>query len=227
LTGALVVFAKEPTPGTVKTRLCPPFDPGEAAELYACMLDDVLEHSATLAAQAGLAPFLYVAPPGSVAALAARAPAAFETRPQRGADLGERMDGAVRELGAEGFAPLILRGSDSPALDAPIFSAALAALGEGADVAVSPDPDGGYGLVALRDAHAGLFEHPMSTESVLESTLARAAARSLRCERIRRGFDIDTAEDLVRLRQARAQQAALPCPRTLAFLDERDLWPRV
>jgi len=225
LSGALVVFAKEPRAGAVKTRLCPPFDPREAADFYACMLDDVLEHSAALAAVTGLTPFLYVAPAASVPALAARAPAGFETRPQSGADLGARMEGAVRELAAAGFTPIVLRGSDSPALDAASLDDALHALEAGADVVASPDPDGGYGLVALREGWAGLFEHRMSTGSVLEATFARAEAQSLRCARIRSGFDIDTAEDLDRLREARTLHGDLPCPRTLAFLDERGLWP--
>jgi len=225
LRGALVVFAKEPRPGTVKTRLCPPFEPEEAAELYACMLDDVLEQSARLAERARLAPFLYVAPAESVRVLAARAPAGFETRPQHGADLGARMESAVRELAADGFAPIVLRGSDSPALDAATLDDALAALAEGADVVASPDPDGGYGLVALREGWAGLFEHRMSTSSVLEATFERAGERSLRCARVRSGFDIDTAADLGRLREARARHGDLPCPRTLAFLDDRGLWP--
>lgn len=225
MTGAFVVFAKEPIPGAVKTRLCPPFSPLEAADFYACMLDDVLEYTATLAAQLELAPFLYVAPEESVSRMASRAPAGFEVRPQYGADLGARMESAVRELGAAGFAPLLLRGSDSPALVEPTPSDALAALTDGADVVASPDPDGGYGLVGLREPAMGLFEHRMSTESVLADTFARAASRSLRCAEIRQGFDIDTADDLRRLRQVRREGGPLPCSRTLAFLDERGLWP--
>jgi rSAM/selenodomain-associated transferase 1 len=210
----------------VKTRLCPPLSPDEAAGLYSCMLDDVLEHSAALAAAHHLAPFLYVSPPEAVPALAARAPGAFDTRAQRGADLGARMEHAVAELAAEGFAPLVLRGSDSPALHASLVESALAALEDGADVAISPDLDGGYGLVALRASFPGLFDHPMSTPAVLEATLAGAAARGLRGICVEPGFDIDTADDLRQLKQLRDTGLELPCPRTLAFLDAGDCWPK-
>ena len=225
MTGALVVFAKEPRPGEVKTRLCPPFTPEIAAEFYACMLDDVLEHSASLAAAHGLAPFLYGTPADAVGSLSARAPLAFETRPQRGADLGARMDAAVRELAHEGFGPLVLRGSDSPALAEETFAAALAALERDADVAASPDPDGGYGLIALRCGWGGLFDHPMSTSRVLEETFGRAEARSLRCVRVSPGFDVDTVNDLGCLRRSRERRAPPHCPRTFEFLDSRALWP--
>ena len=56
--GVLVVFAKRPEPGFVKTRLCPPLRPEQAAELYACMLDDVLVASARAAPALGLEPVL-------------------------------------------------------------------------------------------------------------------------------------------------------------------------
>jgi len=221
-----VVFAKEPAPGHVKTRLSPPFSMERAAAFYECMLDDVLEHSLRLATTASLAPYLYVAPAESVPGFARRAPPGFEVRAQRGDDLGARMESATDELAAEGFSPIVLRGSDSPALDEPTLTQALQALATGADVAASPDPDGGYGLIALRAASPGLFAHPMSTASVLADTFARAVARSLHCVEIEPGFDIDTSDDLDRLARARVDRASLPCPRTLAYLDAHDLWPQ-
>ena len=90
-----------------------------------------------------------MAPPEACGRLARRAPPGFRVRAQRGADLGARMERAAAEVAAAGGAPLLLRGSDSPALGAQELRAALAALAE-ADLALSPDPDGGYNLVALR-----------------------------------------------------------------------------
>ncbi|HEX2484993.1 MAG TPA: TIGR04282 family arsenosugar biosynthesis glycosyltransferase [Myxococcota bacterium] len=224
MSGALVVFAKEPRPGAVKTRLCPPFAPDEAAALYACMLDDVLEASAAAAAELGLAPFLYATPADACERLARRTPPGFRVRPQRGPDLGARMEHAAAELAAEGFAPLLLRGSDSPVLASDELRAALAALAE-ADLALSPDPDGGYNLVALRTAVPGLFDHPMSTERVLDDTLSHARARGLRSALLAPGFDVDVAEDLALLARARREGRAATCPRTLAWLDARGSWP--
>ena len=60
--GVLVVFAKAPRPGEVKTRMCPPLTPEQAADFYAAMLDDVLEATAEFAPRLGLAPVLAVHP---------------------------------------------------------------------------------------------------------------------------------------------------------------------
>ena len=225
MSGALVVFAKEPRPGDVKTRLCPPFARDEAAAFYACMLDDVLEASAAAAAELGLAPFLYATPADACERLARRAPPGFRVRPQQGPDLGARMERAAADLAAEGFAPLLLRGSDSPVLASEQLLAAVGALAD-ADVALSPDPDGGYSLVALRTALPGLFLHPMSTERVLEDTRARARASGLRSALLAPGFDVDVAADLALLARARREGRAAACPRTLAWLDARGSWER-
>lgn len=221
--GLLVVFAKAPRVGEVKTRMTPPLAPAEAAALYACMLDDVLEASAALAGECGLEPVLAVHPAEACAELARRAPRAFRVVAQHGRDLGARMEWAVAEAAAGGIWPVVLRGSDSPTLAAPALRAALAALAE-ADLALAPDRDGGYQLVALRRPVRGLFEHPMSTPSVLEDTRARAEALGLRVRLLAPGFDLDTVEDLRWLAEARRGGLALGCPRTLAMLDDADLW---
>ena len=221
--GVLIVFARRPEPGRVKTRLTPPLAPEQAAALYAAMLDDALEASAAFARRFALDAVLAVTPPEACAELARRCPPAFRVVAQRGPDLGARMEAAVADAAAEGAAPILLRGSDSPALDADQVGAALAALGEH-DVALCPDRDGGYGLVALRHPAAGLFTHPMGTQSALADTVARARELGLRVGLLEPGFDIDTVEDLRLLAAVRRRVAAL-CPRTLAYLDAQRLWP--
>jgi rSAM/selenodomain-associated transferase 1 len=225
--GWLVVFARWPRPGSVKTRLCPPFTPEEAADLYRCLLADVLEESAGAADSLDLEPVLAVEPPEARAVLAAGAPRGFRAVAQRGADLGARMTRVAREAAAAGARLALLRGSDSPALARSTLREAVDALAD-ADVAFSPDRDGGYGLVALgrRALLVGLrgpslFDHPMSTPSVLADTRARATGLGLRSCTVTPGFDIDRAEDLHWLAEARHENATLPCPRTLAFVDER------
>lgn len=226
-----MVFAKAPLPGAVKTRMTPPLTPVEAARLYACMLDDVLEHTGRLARALGLEPVVAVHPPSRVGEVARRAPRWFRAVPQRGADLGARMDAAARQAAAGGGSPIVLRGSDSPALDVEHLEGALAALRDGADLVLCPDLDGGYNLVALREPVPGLFAHPMSTRTVLEDTLERGRAAGLRTAVLPPGFDLDTAADFEVLAAARREREHLPCPRTLAYLDTEDLWrhlvPRV
>ncbi len=222
MSGVLVVFAKQPAPGQVKTRLCPPFTPEQAAAFYACMLEDVLATTLRASAALGLDAVLAVQPPEAAATLAA--PPGLRREPQRGADLGARMEHAcARELGA-GRGPVLLRGSDSPTLGLATLRSALAALAQ-TDLVLCPDRDGGYNLVGLCQPLPGLFAHPMSTASVLADTLAHARRAGLTHTLLPAGFDIDTVADLALLALARREGAAADCPRTLAFLDRNGLWP--
>lgn len=221
----MVVFAKEPRAGFVKTRLTPPLSPCVAASLYAAMLDDVLAATAAAAPALGLEPVLAVHPPQAVALLARSAPAAVRVVAQCGADLGARLDHAVREAAAGGFDPILLRGSDSPALPIARLRDAVEELAE-ADVVVSPDRDGGYSLLGLHRPITGLFTHSMSTASALEELLDLVTRRNLRAELLAAASDVDTVDDLARLAATRATLPPCLCPRTLAFLDEHDLWPR-
>lgn len=222
MSGALVVFAKRPDPGQVKTRLCPAFSPEQAAAFYAAMLDDVLESSDRAAAALGLAPVLAVHPPEAASQLPA--PTGWQREPQQGPDLGARMEHALaRQLDA-GRSPVLLRGSDSPTLGRSTLAAALEAL-EQHDLVICPDRDGGYNLVGVRRPAPGLFTHPMSTGTELQDTLARAERAGLGATLLAPGFDIDTAGDLLLLAEARKRGEAGDCPRTLAWLDENGLWP--
>ncbi len=224
--GVLIVFAKEPRAGAVKTRLTPPLAADLASRFYACMLADVLESAVVSAHAFGLDPVLAVHPAGAVPALARQAPPPFRVVAQRGTGLAQRMDWAVREAAAAGSRPILLRGSDSPALGREQIVEAVRAL-ETHDLALGPDRDGGYNLVGLRAPAPGLFEHPMSTERVLDDTLANARRAGLRAQRLATGFDLDRIEDLRWLAEARASGAAVECPRTLAFADRHGLWCHV
>jgi rSAM/selenodomain-associated transferase 1 len=226
--GWIVVFAKEATAGHVKTRLSPPFSPAEAAAFYACLLADVLDETREAAASLGLETVLAVDPPGAVASMAALAPPGFRAIAQAPHDLGTRMTVVAHQAAAAGADFALLRGSDSPCLDRDVLGSAAAALAC-SDLVFSPDQDGGYGLVGIGPAALGpaargqLFDHAMSTPHVLRDTLARAAKAGLRETLLPTGFDLDRYEDLRRLGAER--QRPLRCRRTLAFLDQHDLWP--
>ncbi len=204
--------------------MCPPLSPEQAAALYAAMLDDVIATTAAAAADAGAATWLSVHPADAVAELCARCPPGFAGEPQRGADLAQRMEHAVARAAAAGYERILLRGSDNPSLPGAAIVEGLATLDD-AELAVGPDRDGGYGWIALRGAVPGLFDHAMSTASVLSDTLARAAALGLRARTLAPHFDLDTAADLALLASARERGEARECPRTLALLDALELWP--
>jgi hypothetical protein len=222
VSGALIVFAKHPEPGKVKTRMCPPFSSEEAADLYAAMLEDVLAASEEMARTCDLVPILAIDPPEQLKAYAARLPS-FRVIAQRGGDLSARMENAASELFAAGFAPVLLRGSDSPAMSTEAVASACAELADH-DLVICPDRDGGYNLVGFAAPAPGVFDHPMSTGSVLEDTLALAKQRGLQCKVLPAGFDLDTADDFGFLREADAEGKTQHCSRTILFLTERGFW---
>jgi len=221
--GVIIVFAKHPEAGQVKTRLCPPFTPQQAAAFYDALLRDVLESTARDGRALGFSLRLAMHPPAAVEQWAARSPD-FAVLPQRGANLAARMEDAAARAFADGCAPVLLRGSDSPALPPGTIRAARNAL-RNAELVICPDRDGGYNLAGLARPAPGLFNHPMSTRQTLQHTMQRAARRGLRCTQLPAGFDIDTAEDLQLLRRARDAGRAADCPRTLAWLDAQQRWP--
>jgi hypothetical protein len=204
--------------------MSPPLSSEQCAELYGWLLDDVLAATAEVARSLSLEPIVTVHPPDALREFAARVPADFKVVAQRGLDLGERMSWALLEAAATGASPILLRGSDSPVLSADLVASMLDAL-TSTDVVISPDEDGGYGLIGLRRTAPGLFAHPMSTGSVLRDTLANAEALGLSTKVIASSFDLDTAEDLTRLALARSNGDTVLCPRLIAYLDENELWP--
>jgi hypothetical protein len=221
--GAIVVFAKAPRPGFVKTRMSPPFSAEQAACFYGHLLDDVLDATAEFAQALGLDPILTVHPPDARREMADRCPPAFRVIAQHGRDLGERMGWAASEAAAGGASSILLRGSDSPVLGGEIVGGLLASLAD-TDVAICPDRDGGYSLIGMRTPVAGLFDHPMSTRSVLDDTLANAAALGLRTKLMEPSFDLDTVADLTELAARRERGDASLCPRTIGYLDELGAW---
>jgi len=223
VSGAIIVFAKQPRAGFVKTRMTPPLTAFEASSLYECMLEDVLAQTLAFARTFGLESWLSVYPPQACEEMARRAPSGFHVVPQRGRDLSKRMEWAAGSASAAGVSPILLRGSDSPALSQRTMREALEALRE-VDVVISPDRDGGYSLVGMRRFCAGLFAHPMSTSRVLDETLRHIASRALRSRLLPPSFDLDTVLDLRWLAELRTTGATLLCPRTLAYLDAQDLW---
>lgn len=217
--GVVIVMAKAPRPGLVKTRMCPPLTLDQAAELYACMLDDVLAATRAQAAALDLEPVVAVHPEDARAELTERVPAGFRVVAQAGAGLGARMDRAVREAFAGGASRVLVRGSDNPALSLEHLRETLQLL-ERHDLVLTPDRDGGYGLVALSRPAPGLFDHPMSTSTLLDDTLAGARRSGLGVALAKPCFDIDTARDL-RALDAWRRSVGDPdlCPRTLAWID--------
>ncbi|UQA91958.1 TIGR04282 family arsenosugar biosynthesis glycosyltransferase [Streptomyces halobius] len=201
-TPAVLVMAKTPRPGTVKTRLHPLLGPQRCAVLQAELIRHTLE---TTTAQ-GLRTYLAYAPDGGEDEDGVRdlAPAAVRLLVQRGGDLGQRLTAAVAEVFADGAGPLLVIGTDAPTLTAHHLAAAFTTL-ESRDVVLGPALDGGYYLIGMHSPHPQLFALDTacwSTDKVLATTFALATDTGLHAELISPLRDLDTPEDAAALRDA-------------------------
>jgi rSAM/selenodomain-associated transferase 1 len=197
-TVGLAVMAKAPRVGAVKTRLCPPLRPPEAAELARCFLLDAVERARSVA---GARPVMAYAPVEAQAEFEELA-TGFTLIPQRGADLGERQHHVVAEVLALGCQAALVMGTDSPTLPRECLDEAVSlVMAAGVDVVLGPTHDGGYYLIGLRAPCPALFEDmPWSSSAVLGRMLERAQRLGLRVACLPAWFDVDTGADLERLR---------------------------
>ena len=194
---ALVVMTKAPQPGRSKTRLVPPLSSVEAAELAAALLADQLEH---LARFSGANLFISYAPASAAVSFKNYQAQGFTCFPQEGDSLGERMSHAFTHVFHSSFAPVVLIGSDLPAVPHEFLDRAYESLDAGADVVLGPAADGGYYLIGMNRPIGDVFLNiRWSRDDVLARTVKKIAALGLRYELVPSWYDIDTAEDLARL----------------------------
>jgi rSAM/selenodomain-associated transferase 1 len=196
----LLVFAKAPEPGRVKTRLLPALDARQAADLHARLVEESLQRFTTQP----LCPVELHCTPDTAhpffQAMARHYP--VRCLPQEGGDLGERMGNAVARTLAAGQWPVLV-GTDCPVLDAGVLTEACEALEEGCPAVLAPAEDGGYALLGLRQAAPELFQGmDWGTDRVLARTrrILRELAmdwRELACL-----WDLDRPEDLQRYRRS-------------------------
>jgi len=204
----LIIFAKEPLPGKVKTRLAQDVGDQAAAELYGAMLGDVLEKAVSLddvrpmvfwVLETGRIPD-HTEFPG------------LEMFEQQGSDLGERMKNAFISAFDLGIEACCCIGSDLPDLPVEYVRQAFRDLERAeTDVVFGPAEDGGYYLVGIKTMHDRLFTGiAWSSSRVLESSLERAREMELRTGLLPAWYDIDMIGDLRRLLLSPGQAA----PRT-------------
>jgi rSAM/selenodomain-associated transferase 1 len=191
----LGLFAKDPRPRQVKTRLAAASSPAWAAAAAAAFLHDTIERLSAVNARRVLA----FAPLDAEPAFAALARGRFALVPQEGADLGQRMAAFFGEQFDRGASPVVLVGTDSPTLPLAFVEQAFAAL-ERADVVLGPATDGGYYLVGCARRLPGIFDGiSWGTSLVLEETVARLPAGT-RLGMLLPWYDVDTIEDWQLLR---------------------------
>jgi rSAM/selenodomain-associated transferase 1 len=207
----VLVMAKYPSPGAVKTRLGAQIGARAACRLYQAFIHDLAERLVALrfpvtwAFWPPDAPFAQLVP-------------GQRCVPQVGRDLGERLEAAIRDCIATVRLPVLVIGADAPHVDATSLREAAQALGGGADVVLGPATDGGYYLIGLGNPSAELFRDvPWGSSTVLEVTLERARARGLRVHLLPPTFDVDDEGGLDALRTLLAG-GAIALPHTAAAL---------
>jgi rSAM/selenodomain-associated transferase 1 len=195
----ILVFAKAPLPGQVKTRLAPPLTQQQAAALHRELVSGTLERLA----RAHIAPVeLWCAPhPGFSFFTELEARFGVRLYPQTGRDLGERMLRAARD-GLSRCRRLVLVGTDCPVLTGAEAAEALNALAR-RDAALGPAEDGGYVLLGLKRAAPELFaDMPWGTAEVAGLTRARMTGLGWRWAELPTLWDLDRPADLARYRSA-------------------------
>ena len=190
----LLVIAKAPVPGRVKTRLCPPCDPAQAASIAeAALVDTLVIASATPAVHHTL-----------VLCGDYPAPQGWQTVPQRGDGFADRLANAFADTALPGIATILI-GMDSPQVSVALLTNLARDLVR-ADAVLAPAADGGWWALGLRDPrHADMLRAvPMSTSHTGALTALALRHRGLRVATGPILRDVDTADD--------ALEVAAACP---------------
>jgi len=195
---ALVVMAKAPRAGNVKTRLCPPFTPEQAAELNICFLKDTTQNLANVAAAGFAAGLISYTPVGDEALFNDLLPSTFSLLPQRGEGFGERLFFTAQDALACGFGSVCLIDSDSPTVPTAAIQAAITALSRPGDrIVLGPSKDGGYYLIGLKRPHKVPFQNiHWSTGTVAAETRDRCNAAYIDLVELPLWYDVDDEASL-------------------------------
>ncbi len=214
----LVIMAKAPRPGEVKTRLTPTFSPEAVAGFYCCLLDDTL----ALVRSLNDVEVAIMCPDSDVNELARLAGDQANVVAQKGDGLAAGLTSVFAHF-AEGHRRRVIAfNSDSPHLPRSVLEDAFETLAAH-DVVVGPTHDGGYYLVGAQAFHPTLFAGDgMGTSSALDRLLSRARALELSVGFADPFYDVDVVDDLTRL-VAELRLAPARAPRTAAWLKEWEL----
>lgn len=196
MNAALLIFAKVPRPGAVKTRLTPFLSPAEAARVYTAFLRDTIRQSRRLS---GVDVRLYLAPPlpdDGIDAL----PTDVSLYEQRGDGLGERMQQAFRETLDNGYNRVVVMGSDHPTLPLSFLREAFRALDESGSVCIGPTEDGGFYLLGMNAFYPQIFQNMTYSHSeVFADTLTRVEHTDAGVTVLPQWYDADRPGDLGRM----------------------------
>jgi uncharacterized protein len=214
----LVIMAKAPRPGEVKTRLASSLSPAAVTDFYCCLLDDTL----ALARSLGDVEVAIMCPESDVNELAPLTGNEVSVVAQKGEGLAAGLTSVFAHFAEDHQRHTIAFNSDSPHLPRSVLEDAFETLAAH-DLVVGPTHDGGYYLVGAKASHPTLFAGDgMGTSSALERLLARARTLDLSVGLVDPFWDIDVADDLTRL-AAELRLAPARAPRTAGWLKEWEI----
>jgi rSAM/selenodomain-associated transferase 1 len=194
---AIVIMAKKPEPNMVKTRMIPDLNPQMVSKIYHGFLLDRIEQVSGIS---GVDNYIAYTPNSAENFFKDISFDNFTLLPQEGKDLGERLSNISYGLFEKGYRKVIIMDSDSPNLPSGFITSSLNSLNE-ADIVLGPCEDGGYYLVGLRLHVPEIFmDIPWSTSKVTEITKERAIAKGKSIFLLEKWYDVDTKEDLLRLK---------------------------
>jgi rSAM/selenodomain-associated transferase 1 len=215
LNRTLVIMAKAPKPGMVKTRLTQSLPSPAVTALYRCLLEDTLALATSLKG----VEVAVMCPEEDHNELAQLLGSTVQVVAQKGQGLAAGLTSVFRHFTASGRQQVIAFNSDSPHLAPSILNSAFEILATH-DVVVGPTHDGGYYLVGAKAAHTALFESDgMGTGSALDRLLTRAKSLELSTGFTEPFYDIDIANDLILLAHE-LQLAPEKAPRTASWFGE-------
>lgn len=211
----LVIMAKAPKPGVVKTRLVQSLPLAAVVELYRCLLDDTM----ALARSLDDVQVAIMCPASDVKDLSCALGDSIPIVAQSGDGLAAGLTSVFAHFATAGQPRIVAFNSDSPHLPASVLKSAFQALAQ-CDVVVGPTHDGGYYLVGATASHPGLFlGDGLGTTNAYEALLGRVRALGLSVSLTNPFYDIDVADDLSRLARE-LQSVPARAPRTAQWLTE-------
>jgi len=210
----LVIMAKAPKPGMVKTRLIESLPPVAVTALYRCLLEDTLALAKSLTS----VQVAVMCPEPDQDELTHLLGNTVQVVPQKGKGLAAGLTSVFRHFTAAGQ-HVIAFNSDSPHLAPAVLDSAFEILASH-DVVVGPTHDGGYYLVGAKAAHSTLFETDgMGTKTALDRLLTRTKVLELSTGFTEPFYDIDVANDLILLARE-LRLAPAKAPRTAGWFGE-------
>ncbi|NOS99205.1 MAG: glycosyltransferase [Phycisphaerales bacterium] len=191
----LLIFARYPAPGQVKTGLCPPLTPDQAAAIQRSCIRLVCERAFRVWP---VRPTLVITPNDSEEAFRAIVGPYIRLLLQGEGNLGDRLARVVQDAFQSGDEEVLVIGSDSPTIPAGRFDDARTAL-QKSDVVLGPCDDGGFYLLGLKRTHVDLFKRvPWGTDGACSGLKDQAIACDLKVAAMDPWYDIDRPDDLAR-----------------------------